>query len=161
MQSLGTGADVCAEAIMSAAAKRAGEVSRAGRESSLSSDADALLSAAVGSLSPTKASAPVSTWLRWYIDTPLTTHTLRPQLTQGHRGQSRAKPQLRCRRSSKHQGWPGLRKSLRAPSDSETQISRPSTLILGIAHNMPCASLNYLGASSRRSPIPPFILPSP
>ena len=56
LQRLGTGADACTEAIVAAAAKRAGEVGRAGRESSLSAEADALLAAAVSCLSALKAS---------------------------------------------------------------------------------------------------------
>lgn len=56
LQRLGTGADACAEAIVAAAAKRAGEVGRAGRESGLSAEADALLAAAVSCLSNPKAS---------------------------------------------------------------------------------------------------------
>ena len=55
LQRLGTGADACAEAIVAAAAKRAGEVGRAGRGSSLSAEADALLAAAVSCLSALKA----------------------------------------------------------------------------------------------------------
>lgn len=54
VQKLGAGADACADAIIGAAAKRAGKVSRAGRESSLSADADSLLAAAVDCLSEPK-----------------------------------------------------------------------------------------------------------
>lgn len=59
MEKLGSGADVAAKAIVAAAARRGGEISRAGRESSLSTDADALLSAAVRRLSAPKASCAV------------------------------------------------------------------------------------------------------
>ena len=59
VEKLGNGADAAAEAIVAAAAGRGGEISRAGRESSLSADADALLSAAVRCLSASKASADI------------------------------------------------------------------------------------------------------
>ncbi len=56
VEKLGSGADAAAEPIVAAAARRGGEISTAGRESSLCADADALLSAAVRCLSPSKAS---------------------------------------------------------------------------------------------------------
>ena len=56
VQRLGTRADACADAIVAAAATRLG--SGAARGSSLSTDADAVLSAAVDCLSEAKVAAP-------------------------------------------------------------------------------------------------------
>ena len=65
MEKIGSGADVAAEAVVAAAARRGGEISRAGRESSLSADADALLSAAVRCLSAPKAGTAVLPNVSW------------------------------------------------------------------------------------------------
>jgi hypothetical protein len=50
LAALGRGADACAEVIVAAAAKRAGEVSRAGRENVLTVEADGTLAAVVAHL---------------------------------------------------------------------------------------------------------------
>ena len=72
IQRLGTKADACADAIVAAAATRRG--SGAAGRSSLSTDADALLLAAVGCLSEAKVAAlPVSNILVCPYGVPMST----------------------------------------------------------------------------------------